>query len=220
MIRDRTGLSLFEWLVNLSTITALVLQCINLPDSWNKYVQYIAYLVIFFFIISIILTILNRRKTSYKRPALVERTKQDMINSRGTVVMFGGDLSWAEDYIDTIAQIANNSQLVEIIFPLEKILHAPHTAIQQFDNRVQWLKQAGAKIYSTEEDYHLRCTLIDIQSDDMCVVSSKRISKDPKNPNNNKYQVNILQYSNPKERALCNSFYLSYCWIKKHCTQY
>lgn len=147
-----------------------------------------------------------------------------MINSTGKVVMFGGDLSWADDYIDVITKLTNNSQVVEIIFPLEKIEKSKQSVITKFEKQVQALRQAGAIIYSSTEDYHLRCTLIDIEpgreNEDLCVISSKRIYTDESDSNNNKYQTNIVEYAKKEERALCNSFYRNYCLIKQQSSQY
>lgn len=214
--KTRMRIDFFQWIVNFSTLIALVLQCLDIQKPW---VKYIAYVVIGLSILSILLAICTRQKTIYKRNKLIELTKKRMINSRGKVVMFGGDLSWANDYIDVIKKLTNNSQVVEIIFPLDKIVNAKSSVIRRFDNQVKLLQNAGATIYSTEEDYHLRCTLIDVEpgkeNEDLCVISSKRISTDESNPDENKYQTNILCYANRADRSMCNSFYRNYCLVQK-----
>ena len=217
--KNKKRIDLFQWIVNVSTVVALILQCLNISEPWKKYIPYIAYLVIFLSIVSIIIKMRTKEKTIYLRPELIQLTKDRMINSTGTIVMFGGDLSWTDDYIDTITAITDNSQAVEIFFPLEVIANAKRSVITRFEKRVYALKKAGAIIYSTVEDYHLRCTLIDVEpgheNEDLCVISSKRIYKDPSNAAANKYQANVLENANEAERALCNSFYRNYCLIKK-----
>ena len=209
-------IDLFQWIVNLSTLIALILQCL---DIQKPLIKYIAYAVIFFSVLSILISIYTKKRNIYKRDALIKLTKQRMINSRGKVVMFGGDLSWAADYVDVIRTLTNNSQAVEIIFPFDKIVNAKDSVIKQFEKRIELLKSAGATIYSTLEDYHLRCTLIDVEpgkeNEDLCVISSKRISTDASNPNKNKYQTNILYYTNNEDRSMCNSFYRNYCLVQQ-----
>lgn len=223
-MRISKGASLFQGIVNLSTIVALLLQCINIPTSLQKYIPYVAYVVIFLCILSIVYSIITREKTVFTRSQLIRVTKNRMLNSTGKIVMFGGDLSWADDYIDIITKLTNNSQTVEIIFPMEKITNAKQSVITRFEKRVARLKAAGATIYCSIEDYHLRCTLIDVEpgreNEDLCVISSKRIYRDTSDPNKNKYQTNILEYTNNEQRALCNSFYRNYCLIMKLCSKY
>ena len=147
-----------------------------------------------------------------------------MINSTGKTVMFGGDLSWAADYLDVITKITNNSQTIEIIFPLVKITNSKSSVITKFEENVQALQKAGAVVYASTEDYHLRCTLIDVDpgrdNEDMCVISSKRIYTDAADSNNNKYRINMLEYANAEDRALCNSFYRNYYLIKQIYSKY
>lgn len=214
--KTRLRIIFFQWIVNFSSPTALVLQCLDINKPW---VKYIAYVVICLSLMSIIIAICTKEKTIYKRNKLIELTKKRMINSSGKVVMFGGDLSWANDYIDVIKKLTSNTQVVEIIFPLEKIVNAKSSVIKRFENQVELLQNAGAIIYSTEKDYHLRCTLIDVEpgkeNEDLCVISSKRISTHESNPDENKYQTNILCYANDKDRSMCNSFYRNYCLVQQ-----
>lgn len=224
VLRTSKGISLFQWIVNFSTIVALLLQCINIPMPLQKYIPYVAYVVIFLSILSIVFGIITRGKSVFTRAELIQVTKNRMVNSTGKIVMFGGDLSWADDYIDIITKLTNNSQVVEIIFPMEKIANAKRSVITRFEKRVATLQAAGATIYCSIEDYHLRCTLIDVEpgreNEDLCVISSKRIYTDTSDSNKNKYQTNILEYANNEERALCNSFYRNYCLIMKLCSKY
>lgn len=219
-LKKQDGFSLFQWVVNISTIVALLLQCLGVSGTW---LRFIAYVVIGLSVLCIVISIVTKRKT-FKRKKLIQLTTNRMINSRGKIVMFGGDLSWADDYLDVITKVTNNSQIVEIIFPLEKIKDSKQSVKTRFEKKIQALKKAGAVIYSSAEDYHLRCTLIDVdpgrENEDLCVISSKRVRTDVLNFNNNKYQVNILEHAKAEERALCDSFYRNYCLIKQMCNKY
>ena len=147
-----------------------------------------------------------------------------MINATGKIVMFGGDLSWADDYIDTITRITDDNQIVEIFFPMDVLINAKRSVISRFEKRVVALKKAGAVVYSTAEDYHLRCTLVDIdpghENEHLCIISSKRLRKHTSNPEENTYQVSILENANEEDHSICNSFYRNYCLIKKLSSEY
>lgn len=220
----KKSIDLFQSIVNISTIVALVLQCVNIPNPWTSYIPYIAYVVIILSIVSIIISTANRKKSKLKRSKLIKKTKKRMINSTGKIVMFGGDLSWADDYIDVIRKVTNNNQIVEIIFPLAKIANAKSSVIEEFEKRVDKLKKAGANVYCVDNDYHLRCTLIDVEpgreNEDLCVISSKRVFTDNSNPQKNKYHTNLFENSKVEDRALCNSFYRNYCLIKNNSSKY
>lgn len=222
--KNKKRMDFFHWVVDISTLSALILQCLDISDPWKKYIPFVAYFVIFLTIVSIIINIVTKEKTCFTRSELIKVTKNRMINSRGKIVLFGGDLSWTDDYIETITAITDNSQVVEIFFPLEVIANAKRSVITRFEKRVQALKKAGAIVYATVEDYNLRCTLIDVdpghENEDLCVISSKRTYKNPSNANANQYNANILQNTNQAERALCNSFYRNYCLIKELSSEY
>lgn len=123
-------------------------------------------------------------------------------------------MSWTNDYLKIIKELTNNSQIVEIIFPLSVLNNTKRSVRERFNKNVKLLKDAGACIYYTEEDYHLRCTLIGVNSirdgKDLCVISSRRIHKDFENPWKTLYQTNILSYSIPSEQELCDSFLRNY----------
>lgn len=221
VLKNQKRFGLFQWVVNISTIVALLLQCLGISGAW---LRYIAFAVIGLSVLCIIISIITRKRTVFKRNELIRLTKNRMINSTGKTVMFGGDLSWAADYLDVITKITNNSQTIEIIFPLDKITNSKSSVITKFEENVQALQKAGAVVYASTEDYHLRCTLIDVDpgrdNEDMCVISSKRIYTDAADSNNNKYRINMLEYANAEDRALCNSFYRNYYLIKQIYSKY
>ena len=220
MLRRKTGLSFFEWLVDISTITALVLQCINLPESMVHYEPILAYIVIFLFVISMGITIHNRRRTIVSRSKLMNITNSKMMNSIGKVVLFGGDLSWVDDYAKTIKNLTDSAKIVEVFFPKEKTINAKPDVLEQFNTRVERLKLAGAKVYCTDTDYHLRGTLINVEHREMHIILSKRVNNSFSNPNKNRYHLTLLHSEKSEDQAMCNAFLLSYRAIKNECIEY
>lgn len=79
----RKGLDLFQWIVNVSTIVALILQCLKIPAPWEKYIPAVAYLVIFLSLLSIFINITTRKRNILKRSRLIALTKDRMINATG-----------------------------------------------------------------------------------------------------------------------------------------
>ena len=208
-------MSPFQLIVNLSTIIALIITCLDIKEPYNQYVPYVAYFVIAATIVSIVYSLYTSAQHTYSRKRLIKKTIKRMINSTGKIVMFGGDLRWADDYIETISAITSHNQIVEIIFPAEKI----HNADDAFYDRIKKLEQAGASIYYTAEEHNMRCTLIDVdpgqENRDLCVISSKRKRRDIRHPKRNKYNTIELHYKNEKDRLLCDSFYRNYYLISK-----
>ena len=220
--------SWFQYFVNVSSVFALVMQCITTlkpNDFLIKLMPFTAVVVIVLSVICIIIDIVNQKKKNvFTRKVLVSYTQELMYNSRGKVVMFGGDLSWTEMYIETITYLTNNNQDVEIIFPLSKIKNAKKSVIMRFEKNIKQLKNAGAKIYCTENDYHLRCTLVDIGAERdnsvLKIISSKRIFTDINNQNKNKYKTYLFENSNPNDKIICESFYQNYELICKIYKEY
>jgi len=215
------NVDLFKWIVDISTIIALILQCIKLPQKYDGFVPYIAYAVIVMLVIDIIVTIAIHKKKQLARNPLINKTKKLMRNSTGTVVMIGGDLSWTEDYVPDIKNLTQNNQKVEIFFPKCKIIP---TNKKSFDERVCQLKNAGATIFASEEDTGIRCTMIDVDSsrdlNEFKIIISKRTTSHKRNLRKNKYRVVFLNNSNDSDKLLCNSFYNNYLLLKRISKEY
>ncbi len=217
IIRFTKKISLFQYVVSFATIIAFVLQCIDIP---TPYKSIIASIVIILTIVCIIIDVVNvKKKNVLNRKMLVTHTQNLMSNSTGKVVMFGGDLSWTEDYIETIKHLTNNNQIVEIIYPKDKIRNSKRSVCDRFEKNVKQLKVAGAKVYFTDKDYHLRCTLVDVGSTcdngDLKIISSKRIHRNLKNADKNQYKTYLFENSNENDKILCESFYQNYELIRQ-----
>lgn len=213
----------FQYAVNIITIIALAIQCFPIPDIF----QYIiAGVLIFIALLGLILDIIfDKKHNTLNRKNLVNVTVDLMRNSRGKVVMFGGDLSWSEDYLAAIKYLTDANQTVEVFFPYEKLHKNTKNSVKtRFEKNIKKLTDAGAIIRYTENDYHLRCTLIDIDAsldnDDFTVISSKRIKKDAKDENKNQYHVVVLKNSTPEDKMLCDAFYRNYLLIYEISKEY
>lgn len=206
------SLEMFKWIVDISTIVALILQCLNINKDWVKYV---AYFIIILSVISLALMAFSKKGEEYKKKIVVKTTCDMLRDATGKIVMFGGDLSWTKDYLEAITNATNNNLQVDIVFPKEKICNAKQSVMCRFENNIKKLKNAGANIYCTEKDYKLRCTIInaDEKTDDIKIVSTKRVHRAKKNDENNIYKMDVLEYR--RNRSLCDVFYTCYQLISQ-----
>ncbi len=208
-MQKNNGIIVYQFTVNLCTLLAFILQYIPIPEKYQFLSHIFVYIVIVLLLISIAISILSRN--IYTRKRLTRVTKKLMSNAE-SIVMFGGDLTWATDYASTIRNLISNNKSVIIIFPKSKINFNNEQAKIEFKNNINELKNAGARIYYTIEDTGLRCTFIDINgfdihqiadAEDLKIITSKRIYKNLKNGLKNKYRMNVYGTRKTYERPLC-----------------
>ena len=219
-MQKNNGVIVYKAVVDVCTLLAFILQYIHIPPQYEFLEKIFVVIVIASLIVSICISIFSRNK--YTRKRLMKKTKKLMANSE-SVVMLGGDLTWAEDYAPIISRLTANSKQVDIIFPKTKYESANSQAKIHFDNNIDILKKSGAKIYCTDNDTGLRCTLFNVgafdlnqvdDSEDLKVITSKRVYKNEKNGLKNKYRVNIYGVKKDYEKPLCMLYYKFYDRVK------
>ena len=158
----------------------------------------------------------------------MKTTKKIMSNAE-SVVMFGGDLTWAGDYEQTIKELTNNNKNVNIVFPKPKVNSINEQAKYEFESNINILLKAGARVFYTNSDTGLRCTFINIgafdinqvdDTDDLKIITSKRIKRSPKNGMRNKYRVNIYGTKRSYEKPLCLLNFKYYSEIRSDLCKY
>ena len=215
-MRKISGKIFFQYVVNISSLIALILQLIDTPDKGQSFT---AKIVIFLLIVNLIIFVIGGNK--YRKKRLIKKSKKLMKNATESVVMFGGDLSWTNDYKVTIQTLTNNGKIVEVMFPEPKIKDFNTSAKNRFNENIKTLMDIGVKVYYTEEDFKLRCTIIDRDSrypEDMKVISSKRISYHERDKH--KYRVHFYQNCKDSEKDFCNLYQDVYISMKKHRKEY
>lgn len=219
-MQKNNGIIIYKAVVDVCTLLAFILSYIHIPEQYEYLERIFVLIVIALLIVSMIISICSRNK--YTRKRLMRTTKKIMTNSE-SVVMFGGDLTWAPDYASTITNLTANSKQVDIIFPKTKYESANSQAKLHFDKNIDILKKAGATIYYTDVDTGLRCTLVNVgafdvnkvdDSEDLKVITSKRVYKNEKNGLRNKYRVNIYGIKKDYEKPLCMLYYKFYDKVK------
>lgn len=89
------------------------------------------------------------------RSAMIDTGKRLISGAKSEVVMFGGDMSWANDYAESIRAVTNRGKSVRVVFPnsqAPKVLQNART-----------LTEAGAELIPTGVDSGLRAILVDPQ---------------------------------------------------------
>lgn len=151
-----------------------------------------------------------------KRKRLIKTGNEIILNTREKLVLFGGDLSWTSDYIESIRTIKGENKEIEIYFPHSKYANSEYN--EAFFDRIIELREAGAKVFSVEHDYGLRCIIVDPDSfntnENMEIMITTRICRNRDNDLRNKYSLKHLKYSNKYQRDICKSYITNYNYIK------
>jgi hypothetical protein len=92
-------------------------------------------------------------------------------NAKREVIMFGGDMSWANDYVEAIRDVVRNGKHVTIVHP--------RSDSKKTLSNATLLEEAGAKMLATEEDTGLRAMLIDHEDsrDALLFVADRTLRK-------------------------------------------
>lgn len=187
-------------LTNLNTIAKMILLVISV-------ISLICLVVISFLKNDVV----SRRK-------LIEEGNKIILNTKDKLVLFGGDLSWVDDYIASIKLMNKENKNIEVYFPESKYENCENN--EEFLNRIIELSKAGAKVYSLNNDFGLRCIIIDpdtySSNDNMEIMITDRISRHVKDHNKNKYNFKHLKYANRTQKNICKSYITNYNYVKNN----
>ncbi len=157
-------------------------------------------------------------RTIIDRKTMINRGKEIIRNATGKVALFGGDISWADDYSDDLKKILAEGKTVEVFYPLEKQISLSKKASSAFYERLGKLKVNGVKVYYFEVDLGLRCIITDPDTyqkpDDMKVLVAKRIKRHNKDQNKNRYRALSFLYNQSGQNDICISYLTTYSLIK------
>lgn len=198
------------------SIIGFILQLTNV----NIYIKNVILLISIVSLIALVAITLYSNGMK-KRKQLMEFGNKIILSAKEKVVLFGGDLSWTADYIDTIRTVCAENKKVEIIFPETKYENCDKDELL---NRIILLQKAGAMVYSYNNDFGLRCILLDPDSFNtnihMEIMLTERMYRHRSNTLKNKYIMKHLKYSNASQRDICKSYIANYYYIKKVCKNF
>lgn len=112
----------------------------------------------------LLLLLLTRRKSPVRvdRVTMIATGNRLIRGVKHELVMFGGDMSWAPDYRDSVLDITKNGKHVTIVFP--------KSDAEKVKLNATTLETAGARMWSLRTDLGLRAMLIDPSDNDDALV--------------------------------------------------
>jgi len=193
------------------SILGFMLQLMSISDSVKTF-----FLVVSIILLVILLFVSFSHREIVKRKQLIDYGNRMILNTKEKLVLFGGDMSWTEDYIESIEKIYQENKKVEIFFPKEKYDNCDNN--EEFFNRITELQKVGARVFSLEVDYGLRGILLDpdsyMSNDYMEIVITDRVRRHRINAQKNKYLLKHFKYSKETDRNICKSYISNYNYIK------
>jgi heme exporter protein D len=179
----------------------------------NHYVQYVGIAIVLGTMAAALVQGV-RSRTVVRRKTVIRRGKQIIQSAHSKIVLFGGDLSWTDDFLALLGRVSSEGIQIEVIYPLERYDNLTSEAKSHFAQRLDNLREAGASIYNIQLDIGLRCILVDPDTvhlpEHMRLLITNRISKNLDNPQNNKYQALLLAYSDIRQKHLCIAYLAHY----------
>lgn len=196
----------FMIIASIISILGVILQLIPYIPKLFKIISLGVIIILLF--LSLFFTVYDRHIV--KRKKVIKLGLNIIHNAMDKVVLFGGDLSWTDDYLDDLHAIILNNKTVEVLFPESKYNAAANGARILFDNRIANLKAIGATVYKFSQDVGLRCIMADPDTfsspQDFKVFSSKSVKKHSINSNKNKYLVECYNFNEEEHKSTCNSY--------------
>ncbi len=199
------------------TLIGFVVQMIpQIPDNVKRWVlESVIFILIIFLIVILILYF--KKRTIIKRKKLIKRGNILLSNTQHSAILFGGDLSWVEDYLETLEKIIRDGKVVEVYFPEEKYNNASIEAQNAFTERIKKLQKIQANVFCFKNDIGLRCIIIDPETfpptDNLKILVSKRLKRN-NNSLKNKYNSVYINSSSPENKERAISYLANYLLIK------
>ena len=209
----------FNFYGTILSLFGIVLQL--LPSINDNVKTGFLIVAIILLIATLIMSYFSRRIVNRKR--LIATGRRYIQNTTEKVVLFGGDLSWTEDYIDVLKKIKDNGKLVEVYFPKTKYGTLNENAKKSLHERLKLLEGIQVPVRCSQYDSGLRCIIVDPDTfghnDDMKLFAAKRIKNDDK-LSATKYHLHVYKYSDEANREICKSFIANYILLQKCCEDF
>lgn len=95
----------------------------------------------------------QRKRVRVDRTMMIATGNRLIRGVKNELVMFGGDMSWAPDYRDSLHDIAQKGKRVTVIYP--------ESAAEKVKLNAELLKNAGVTLWPLSTDLGLRAMLVD-----------------------------------------------------------
>jgi len=159
-----------QFLGALASITGLSVLSSGVSDRTHGYVLALAVVGVFGVIIA---SVIARAQPMLKvgRDAMIDTGRSLIRGAKSTVILFGGDMSWAPDYEEAVRHASDRGKSVRVIFPVST---AP-----KVEQNAMLLAGAGAALHPTPFDSGLRAILVDPadEHDALLYVTDRRLKR-------------------------------------------
>jgi hypothetical protein len=163
--------SIIEGFAAVASIISLVALLVGISDAWKVV---ISLLLIASAVIVFVASLKLRQPTAQitKRTEMMEKGEAIIRGTMRTLVMFGGDMSWASNYAPAIRAVTNMGKTVVVIYPESQ-------APQVLENAAL-LAANGANLNPIGDDTRLRGFLVDPdnRTDARFWLATRRLKKE------------------------------------------
>lgn len=190
--------NVMEIIVSISGMLGLILQFVDGIDNTYKIIIFIVFTIAF--IITFILSIIENKSISkYNR---IKKSNKFILNAYNEIILFGGNLSWTDDYRDCIKKKIDLNCIVKVYY--DKRSHQESKqALSNLESRIKTLRDIGCEVNELNDNFNLRCTISDPDNKaDSFKVLMIRKNKEDINPNNNRYAVTYADNKTNKELSI------------------
>lgn len=144
--------------VDISGLLGIIFQFIKIPVFFKFIVAgiFVGATLYYFYIF------ISENKT-YNREKRIKKVRSFIMNSKNKIVFFGGNLSWANDYVSCIREKIHEGCSVEIYY--DNNTNMSNEAKNKLENSIRLLEDNGCKVYKLDQCYSLRCIISDALND-------------------------------------------------------
>lgn len=186
----------------------------SLTDRIPELISKILFILAWICLLILIFSNWNRRTVIRRK--MIKKGNDILQNVESKAVLFGGDLSWCDDYLETLKKLLDNNKIVEVYFPATKLYNASNSyAEEMLMQRIDRLAHIGAKIYMINNDYRMRCIITDpegIGNHEKTKVLLSDRRKIKRNEEKNRYKIEFVTYRENQE--VCKMIITVYNLIK------
>lgn len=141
-------------IVDISGLLGVIFQFANIPEFLKIIVTIIFTSATIFYAYIFI----NEIRT-YNREKRIKRVLNFIMNSKNKIVFFGGNLSWANDYVDCIKTKIQEGCSVDVYY--DNNTNMLNDAKNKLEYNIKLLENSGCKVYKLDQCYSLRCIISD-----------------------------------------------------------
>lgn len=185
--------------VDISGLLGIIFQFVNIPE----FVKYIVTIIFAGAILYYFYIFISENKT-YNREKRIKKVISFIMNSKNKIVFFGGNLSWANDYVSCIREKIHEGCSIDIYY--DNNTNMATDAKHNLTKNIESLENNGCKVYKLDQCYSLRCIISDAlnEANSTNGIAIEKIKHDV-NYTKNKYKIKKFNFKD--ENMLSTLFF-------------